>query len=47
MGAVIGFIIIGIALIVGFGIAIIANRSVRNYREDQHVAFSAQHTSAK
>ncbi len=41
MGMVIGVILIGIALAVGVGIMVVANQSVKNFREDQYVHYAS------
>lgn len=39
MGIIIGVILIVLALFVGIGIAVVANNSVKNFKEEQYVHF--------
>lgn len=46
MGPTIGLVLIGVALFVGFGILVVANKSVRDFKEDEYVNFTQQYLTA-
>ena len=45
MGAIIGVILIGMALFIGIGITVVANGSVKKFKEDQYVHYSTTRAS--
>lgn len=45
MGFTIGIILIALALFVGIGITVVANNSVKNFKEDQYVHFAENRAS--
>lgn len=42
MGVILGVICIIAALVVGIGITVIANNSVRNFKEENHVRYTGK-----
>jgi len=46
MGTTFGVILVAVALAVGLGIAVVANRSVKNFKDEQYVAFTAKNSTS-